>query len=218
MYRALLIGPIVCTLIGGAAGVSSAMLYRQYPLERAHVHIDDSLPLLVGGAALGGLAGACVFAACRRWPRVVPALTVLATTALGAAIAAPLGWIAGDLRMERMPRQGMSAGAAVGAVGGLLVGLAQSLVDWRRRRAESAARRRLASMAIPRVESGGDGPRERVREAQKLLLRLGRKRFGPPGSGIELRVCGIQDLARLEMLSTRLLEVADWQRLFQDES
>ena len=136
MYRALLIGPVACAVIGGAAGVCLAMLYRQEPNERAHVYLDDSLPLLAGGAVLGCLAGLCIFAACRRWPWVRSGLTVLVMTVLGAGIAAPFGWIAGDMGRERMPREGMAVGAAIGAAGGLVSGAVQLLIDLLRRRSE----------------------------------------------------------------------------------
>src|SRR6476660_2699534 len=105
MYRALLIGPVACALIGGAAVVCLAMLYRQEPQERAHVYLDDSLPLLTSGVILGCLAGVCISALCNRWPRVLPGLTVLVMTVMGAAIVAPFGWIAGDTGRERMPRE-----------------------------------------------------------------------------------------------------------------
>src|SRR5437868_6786714 len=82
---------------GASAGICLAMLYRQEPMERAHVHLEDGLPLLEAGAAVGCLVGACVFAACARWPRPQAAATVLVAAALGAAIAAPLGWVIFDL-------------------------------------------------------------------------------------------------------------------------
>jgi hypothetical protein len=136
MYRALLIGPLACAVIGGAVGVCLAMLYRQEPGERAHVYIEDSLPLLVSGTVVGCFVGVCISAACRRWPRVAPGLTVLVMTVLGAGIVAPLGWIAGDLGSPRMPRVGMAVGAALGAVGGLVSGGVQLLIDRLRRRAK----------------------------------------------------------------------------------
>ena len=68
MNRAFLIGPVACKLIGGAAGICLGMLYRQEPGERAHVYLEDSLPLLAGGAVAGCLTGTCVFAACIHWP------------------------------------------------------------------------------------------------------------------------------------------------------
>jgi hypothetical protein len=101
IYRAILIGPVAGTLIGGAVGVCLAMLYRQEPEARAHVYIDDSLPLLLGGAVLGCLAGVCMLALCKWWPWAISPLTVLVMTLLGAAILAPIGWIAGDRWEER---------------------------------------------------------------------------------------------------------------------
>ena len=56
-----------------------------------------------------------------------------------------------------------------------------------------------------------------IHEAQALLLRMGRKRFAPPGSEIEDRIRSIQDLSELEKLITRLVEVASWQDLFPSE-
>src|SRR5205823_4646802 len=106
MYRALLIGPVACAVIGGAAGVCLAMLYRQEPNERAHVYLDDSLPLLAGGAVLGCLAGLCIFAACRRWPWVRSGLTVLVMTVFG-------GRHRGPIRVDSR-RHGEGADAARG--------------------------------------------------------------------------------------------------------
>ena len=123
--------PLILALVGASGGVCGAMLYRQDPGEWARVHLGDSLPLalagLVGGAAAGGVVGR----ACARWPRVVPAVGVGAAALLGAALAAPLGWIAGDLGTERLARQGMAAGAGVGAVVGLVFGLGQLRLDRR---------------------------------------------------------------------------------------
>jgi hypothetical protein len=67
MGRAFLIGPVLFTLIGGAVGICSAMLYRQERGERVHVYLDYSMPLLIGGAFAGCFAGGIVFAACHRW-------------------------------------------------------------------------------------------------------------------------------------------------------
>jgi predicted transposase YdaD len=49
--------------------------------------------------------------------------------------------------------------------------------------------------------------------AQQILLRQGRKRFGPPDKSIRAALAAIADLGRLEQLSERLLEVASWQDL-----
>jgi predicted transposase YdaD len=53
----------------------------------------------------------------------------------------------------------------------------------------------------------------RAEGAQKILLRLGRKRFGPPDKPTRAALEAITDLDRLEQLSERLLEVASWQEL-----
>jgi hypothetical protein len=132
MNRAILIGPVVFTLAGAATGVCLAMLYRQDYQERATVHLDDSRPFVVLGAAAGALVGYGVSAACARWPKLVRITTVTSAALLGAAITAPLGWIVGDLRTERSAREGMAVGAAAGGVLGFALGLAQVLLDrWR---------------------------------------------------------------------------------------
>lgn len=76
-------------------------------------------------------------------------------------------------------------------------------------------------MAIPIAAAGGadddSGGRGRIHEAQTLLLRLGRKRLGPPIPEIESRIRSIQDLKELEKLIPRLLETASWQDLLPSE-
>jgi hypothetical protein len=123
--------PLILALVGAGAGVCGAMLYWQDPGERARVHLDASLPLalvgLLGGAAVGGAAAAI----CARRPRLIPAAGVGAAALLGAAFAAPLGWIVGDMGAERLAREGMAVGAGVGAALGLVVGLIQGRLDLR---------------------------------------------------------------------------------------
>jgi hypothetical protein len=118
------------------------MLYRESEDSRGRVLLADSVPAMLLGALAGGLVGLLVSAVCRRWPPVVASATLLVTTLLGAAIVAPAGWIAGDLRVgiERDAPEGMAQGALFGAVGGFLVGVAQLLSDKKRRRAEQIAR------------------------------------------------------------------------------
>jgi predicted transposase YdaD len=56
--------------------------------------------------------------------------------------------------------------------------------------------------------------RGRVQEARKLLLRLGRVKFGQPaGPEATAALEGMTDLERLEALSERLLQVSSWQEL-----
>jgi hypothetical protein len=44
-------------------------------------------------------------------------------------------------------------------------------------------------------------------------LRQGRKRFGPPDTATKTAIEAITDLARLETLTERLLDVTSWQEL-----
>ena len=114
MNRAILMGPVIFTLVGAGGGICLAMLYRQEPQERAHVHLDDSLPLVLLGAVTGSLAGSGVPAICARWPRFVQVAGVVSVTLLCTAITAPLGWIIGDMGKERLPHEGMTVGAVIG--------------------------------------------------------------------------------------------------------
>ncbi len=54
-----------------------------------------------------------------------------------------------------------------------------------------------------------------IEEARQLLLRLGRKRLGPPEPTVEATIRAINDLQRLEGLIERLLDVGDWQDLLR---
>ena len=53
----------------------------------------------------------------------------------------------------------------------------------------------------------------RVEEARKIILRLGRKRFGPPDEATTATLASLEDLERLELLSEELLDVNSWQEL-----
>ena len=57
--------------------------------------------------------------------------------------------------------------------------------------------------------------RGRAAEARSLTLRLGTKRFGEPDAAA-LATLESADLARLEALADRLLEVESWQELFAE--
>jgi hypothetical protein len=54
----------------------------------------------------------------------------------------------------------------------------------------------------------------RTNEARAFLLRQGRKRFGPPRPEHEAALAQESDLARLEALGERLLDVTTWDALF----
>jgi hypothetical protein len=135
MHRAVLIGPVVWTLVGSASGLCAAMLSHRETDVRAEVKLEESTPLLADGALIGCLVGLCVLGVCSAWPRALPAAEVLSMTVLGAALAAPLGWVVGDSVTARLPSEGMAAGAAAGAAGGLVLGVLQRLSDWRKSRA-----------------------------------------------------------------------------------
>jgi hypothetical protein len=55
----------------------------------------------------------------------------------------------------------------------------------------------------------------RLDEAKRILLRLGRKRFGPPTEAVEAFLSAFteDDIDRLEQLGERLLDVSSWQDL-----
>jgi hypothetical protein len=56
-----------------------------------------------------------------------------------------------------------------------------------------------------------------VREAIKLLKKLGTRRFGPPDHSVVVAIEAITDLERIEFLLERLLEAASWQELLTQE-
>ena len=56
----------------------------------------------------------------------------------------------------------------------------------------------------------------RLDEAKKLLLRLGRIRFGKPDEATEATIHSMKRLKRLEDLSERLLTVNSWEELLAD--
>lgn len=61
------------------------------------------------------------------------------------------------------------------------------------------------------AEGRAEGRREAARE---LLLRLGTKRFGPPGPRVRRSLASLTDFERIEQLTERLLDVASWDELF----
>jgi predicted transposase YdaD len=65
-----------------------------------------------------------------------------------------------------------------------------------------------------RVEGRAEGAKEaRVEEAAKLLLRQGSKKFGVPSESQHTALRAITDLAHLEALVDRILDVSTWDEL-----
>ena len=53
----------------------------------------------------------------------------------------------------------------------------------------------------------------RLEEARRMILRLGRRRFGPSTPEAEVALEAIEDQAKLESLGDRLVEVSSWEDL-----
>jgi hypothetical protein len=51
---------------------------------------------------------------------------------------------------------------------------------------------------------------------RKLILRMGRQRFGPAPPDVEEAINSITDLARLEALIERLLDVSSWAEMLAE--
>ena len=56
----------------------------------------------------------------------------------------------------------------------------------------------------------------KAEEARRLLLRLGRKQFGPAPANFEAAIQAMIDVEKLEDLSERVLEVSSWDDLFNE--
>jgi predicted transposase YdaD len=74
---------------------------------------------------------------------------------------------------------------------------------------------RAEGLVLGRAEGRTEGRTEALRN---LLLRLGTRRFGPPGEAIVKQLRDIQDSRQLEQLAERLLEVASWAELFSSSN
>ena len=61
-----------------------------------------------------------------------------------------------------------------------------------------------------RLEGRQEGRQE---ESRRLLLKFGKKRFGPPSEAVVLQLEGIDDLDRLDRMSERLDSVGSWEDL-----
>ena len=55
----------------------------------------------------------------------------------------------------------------------------------------------------------------RIEEAQRIILRQGKKRFGKPSAAVQSAIQGLASIERLERLTDRLLEVSSWKELLE---
>ncbi len=95
-------------------------------------------------------------------------------------------------------------------------GLAEHLLQGVRAMEESSTYQALLSKgrALGRDEGRNEGRLEgRLAEARSVVLRQGRKKFGAPLPAVLQTVEAIADLARLEELSDKLLDVDTWDDL-----
>jgi hypothetical protein len=122
MPKATVYGPVVFSLIGGLVGISVAMLFLNDSHARAHVYLDNSLPPFFCGLIVGCMVGVMMMKAYEDRPRTRGAIEVAAFALLCSAIAAPFGWIVGELRFPRISEKGMAVAAAGGLAFGLIVG------------------------------------------------------------------------------------------------
>lgn len=58
----------------------------------------------------------------------------------------------------------------------------------------------------------------RTEGLRSTILRQGTKRFGLPPEGVTAKLLAIHEVASLERLTDRILEAADWDALFGEES
>jgi hypothetical protein len=122
MPRATIYGPVVFSLIGGLGGISVAMLFLSDPEGRAHVYLDNSLPPFFCGLIVGCMIGVMMMKAYEVRPRIRRTIEVAVFAMLSAAVAAPFGWIAGELQFPRSSEKGMAVAAAGGFAFGLIIG------------------------------------------------------------------------------------------------
>ena len=57
----------------------------------------------------------------------------------------------------------------------------------------------------------------RIQEARRMILRLGRVRFGVAGDALVSRLEAISDLEQLEQLVERILIISSWDELLTGE-
>jgi predicted transposase YdaD len=89
-----------------------------------------------------------------------------------------------------------------------LRGRLRSMFDWMK---ESSYAQVLLEEGMARGMAAGQ-----VREARKVVLRLGQARFGPPDEETRSAIEAIDDLGRLEELSLHLLGASGWAELLAE--
>jgi hypothetical protein len=68
-----------------------------------------------------------------------------------------------------------------------------------------------------KIEGKAEGKAEgEIEEAQRILLRLGRKRFGPAKAGIKAKIETITHLDQLERLADGILDAKSWNDLIAE--
>jgi len=113
------------------------------------------------------------------------------------------------IQAEAAPREAATLWAATYLLMGLRYppGMAEQLLRGVRDMRESSTYQ--AILTEGRVEG-------RVEEARTMLLRQGRKRFGPPDPHVQTALERIDNRERLEELGERLLDVFTWNELLAD--
>jgi predicted transposase YdaD len=76
--------------------------------------------------------------------------------------------------------------------------------------AKGEAKGLVEGLAEGRAEGFVEGQTE---EARQAVLQLGCKKLGQPDEGVRMKFAAIDDIARLNSLLERILEVASWDEL-----
>jgi predicted transposase YdaD len=82
---------------------------------------------------------------------------------------------------------------------------------------EGKAKGRAQGKAEGKLEGKLEGRLEgKLEEAMRILVRQGRKRFGPVKADIKSQIESISELDRLEQLIDRVLEATSWDDLIRE--
>ncbi|MFI5455906.1 MAG: Rpn family recombination-promoting nuclease/putative transposase [Isosphaerales bacterium] len=114
------------------------------------------------------------------------------------------------LKREATPAEAADSWTAAYLLMGLVYpeNVAKALLQGVRNMKESTTYQ--AILREGRAEGKAEGKAE---EARRILLRLGRKQFGPPKAAIKAKIEAITDLDRLEQLTVRILDAKNWAEL-----